>query len=85
MKLFVLFGQRQERYAGQFGIEALDCQTEYEVDDNPELLHKKKEWHQTHGDFAALEIVELDVDEKAVEAILSPAHQAITAKVKANG
>lgn len=84
MKLYVLFAQRTCRYAGQYGVEALKCMTEYEYDENSHYLIDAKKEYQGKDDFESIEIVELDVDEKAVHAVLSPAAKPIPAKVVPN-
>lgn len=81
MKLYVLFGQRKEDYEGQFGVEALYCASEYDMDENPEYLHKKKELQQRNEDFEALEIVTLEVNEAEIEAILRLKHKTVQTKI----
>lgn len=38
MLLHVLFAQRRERYTGEFGPEAVATATEYQTDENPDLM-----------------------------------------------
>lgn len=81
MKLFILFGQRKEDYAGQFGVEALYCASEYDMDENSEYLYKKKEMQQINKDFESLEIITLEVNEAEIEAMLRPKHETVQAKI----
>jgi hypothetical protein len=72
MELYVLFAQQKGRYKGQFGLEALACQTEYEREDILEYLEDAKKDNIDTGEFEAVEIVKLDVDEDAIHKVLFP-------------
>lgn len=72
MKLFVLLGQRIERYPGQYGLEALAVMTEYDTDANPEYLPEQKRRYDGVGEFTKTEIITLSVDEKLVREVLFP-------------
>lgn len=81
MKLYVLFAKRKEAYDGECGIEALNCATDYDLEENPDYLFKEQRHYQTQSDIASVEIVTLTVSGAEIEAILQPKHQTITAKV----
>ena len=80
MKVHVLFAQRKERYAGEYGLEALAVMTEHDYDGNPDYLGEQFEQHQATKEFTALAIVDLEVDEAAIRKILQPSG-AVPAKV----
>lgn len=71
MKLYVLFGQRHQRYAGQYGVEALACATIYDLDENSDYLLDKQDEYEETKDFSSLEIVTLVVDETKLGKILT--------------
>jgi hypothetical protein len=81
MDLFVLVGQRKERHPGEYGLEALACMTEYDQDNNPEYLANAKRENEDTGEFEAIEIVCMKVDEPAVRAVLFPATKPIPVTV----
>ena len=72
MDIYVLFIQRKESYAGQYGIEALEVMDEYSYSDNPEYLDKELTKQRLKSDIAKAEIVKISVDEYAVTKILYP-------------
>lgn len=80
MKLHVLFAQRKERYSGEYGLEALEIQTEYDAEDNPAYLPKALEKHQATQEFEALAVVDLDVNEAEIRKALQP-RSCVPAKV----
>lgn len=80
MKLHVLFGQRIERYQGEYGLEALVCATEADVDGNPDYLPEQVEKYRESKEFAALAIVGLEVNEAEIRKILQPSG-VVSAKV----
>jgi hypothetical protein len=81
MELFVLIGQRRENYPGEYGMEALACATEYDMDGNPDYLPEEKEKYEASDEFEALAIATLNVDETALKAILFPEAKPIPAEV----
>ena len=81
MKLYVLFAQRKEKYEGQYGLEALEVMTEYDVDENPDHLTKKRKINLNINEFDAVEIVTIEVDENSVYEILYPERKEIEGKV----
>lgn len=81
MKVKVLFGQRKGQYEGEYGLEAIECMSEYELGDNPGYMHERQEKFGADGDFEALALVDLEVDEAAIRAIMYPGSVAIPVKV----
>lgn len=81
MKLHVLIGQRKQRYEGEYGLEALACMTEYDVDANGEYLPAEERKAVDGGEFEALRVVKLEVSEKEVRAVLFPENTPIHAAV----
>lgn len=70
MNLCVLFGQRKERYPGQYAPEAIACIDEYGNGDNPDYMEEQREKAIGSGDFASVIVVTLRVDgEKIAEAL----------------
>lgn len=73
MKLYILFGQRIERYPGEYAPEALEVMDEYGMEESPEYLDDKmKEFSKTE-EFESLAIVPLAVDQSSIMKILRPA------------
>lgn len=72
MKVYVLFGQRVQRYPGQYGLEALACMTEHDQEENHEYLPIELEKARAGREFESLAIVALDVREGEIRKILSP-------------
>lgn len=81
MELYVLIGQRKERYEGEYGLEALAAATEADRDGNPEYLGDCLEDNRSSGEFDALAIVTLKVSGDAVRAILYPNAEPVKAVV----
>lgn len=69
MILYILFGQRKERYEGEYAPEALEVCDEYTMDENPAWLGEKKAEYEKDSSFVALEVVEVDMGGKAQDAI----------------
>lgn len=72
MKLHVLFGQRNNYYPGQHGLEALACFTEYDADINPSYMTEALERYRKNDCFEALDIVTINCLEKEIMKILFP-------------
>lgn len=80
MILKVIFVQREERYQGQYGPEAMECMTEFDYEDNPEYLNNKlKEFQKNkeYDDIVAANIVDIKVDENKILDILFPSRKPI--------
>lgn len=81
MKIKVLFGQRKGQYEGEYGIDAIECMSEYELEENPEFMNERRKALEGVGDFEGIALVDLEVDETAIRAIMYPGTVAIPAKV----
>lgn len=83
MILKVIFGQRKERYEGEFAPEALDVVTEFGYEENPDWLNDKLERlrKELKEDFKRFEIVDVEVSMKAIQAILRPSLDIVQGKV----
>lgn len=82
MQLLVVMAQRKENYKGQYAPEALAVMTEYGHDENPDYLSEVLAESRECDEFAAVELVRLDVDDDALMAALFPQRNAIKATVK---
>jgi hypothetical protein len=81
MELLVVMAQREEHYEGQFGPEALAVMTGHNHADNPDYLQKILKDARNSGEYAAVELVRLRVNNEAITAALFPNREAIAAKV----
>lgn len=81
MDLYVLMGQRKERYEGEYGMEALAIASEADMDSNPEYMGEQMQEYRGSGEFDALAIVTLKVSGEAVRAILYPNAEPVKAVV----
>lgn len=81
MRLFVLMGQRKERYRGEYAPEALACMDEVGQEDNPDYLNDKKVECDFAKEFERTEIIVIDVDSKAIMQRLRPEDSVIAATV----
>ena len=81
MKIHVIIGQRKCKYAGEYGIESIACMSEYEFGDNPDYLMGELDKARKSDEFASVEIIDLEVSEKELTAILFPANKAVAAAV----
>jgi hypothetical protein len=72
MKIHVIIAQRKCSYQGEYGIEALHCMSEHEYSENPQFLIDGLERHRANGEFDSVEIVDLDVSEQDLRAVLFP-------------
>lgn len=82
MKIYVLVAQRNQRYEGQYGFEALECMSEYEMDDNPEYMDEKRNEYLTSCEFESVALASLEVSEQALKQLLFPARRSIPAEVE---
>ena len=81
MDLYVLMGQRKERYEGEYGMEALAVASEADADGNPEYMSDQLQEHRDSGEFDALAVVTLKVSGEAVRAVLYPNAEPVKAVV----
>ena len=82
MKLKVIFGQRIERYEGQYAPEALEIMTEYDYSDNPEWLHNKLKEYTSLEEFYSVEIVDIEIDDKKLNSILYKKNNTLEGEIK---
>lgn len=75
MKLFILFGQRAEEYAGQYAPEVLLCWDEFCIDENPdgwtEAVDKEKAKALDSKDFTSVRIITVDIDGNKISRLLN--------------
>lgn len=81
MKLHVLFGQRKERYTGEYAPEALACMSEYDHDDNPEYLAGEQANADASAEFRSTAVVTFEFSREQLERILNPVPAVLTAAV----
>lgn len=81
MKLFVIFGQRKERYPGEYAPEALDCIDDVGQSDNPDFLEGKMAEYTKSNEFESLVVVPLEFSQDALMKMLRPSAAAIPAKI----
>ena len=81
MDLFVLIGQRKERYEGEYAPEALAVIDEYGDNDNPGYMRDELQKQTKSGDFSALAVLQLRVSDDAINSALFPAAKPIAADV----
>lgn len=81
MKVPVLFGQRKERYEGEYAPECLAVMSETDDSDNPDYLRDEKRKADESGEFERTEVITLVVSWNDVMARLRPAQQPISAAV----
>lgn len=75
MKLFIIFGQRRERYEGEHAPEALEITDEFTMDENPDWINEKLEEHQANKDFLSVKIIEVNIKngvDRVRTALLAP-------------
>lgn len=72
MKIFVLMGQRNESYVGEYAPEALACMDEYGDSENPDFLREAKVRADESGEFESTTILPLEVDSNEVMGRLRP-------------
>jgi len=81
MDLFVLIGQRKERYEGEYSPEALAVIDEYGDSENQDYMRDELHKQTQSGDFLALTVLHLNVSDDDVNNALFPAAKVISAKV----
>ncbi len=81
MDLYVLIGQRKERYEGEYGMEALAVASEADLDGNPDYIREQLQLNKGSDEFDALAIVTLKVSGDAMRAVLYPNVEPVKAVV----
>jgi hypothetical protein len=75
MKLHVLFGQRKQRYDGEFAPEALDCWDECSIDQNPAGFEQSIAGAMATytSEMSAMRVIVVEVDGDKIERLLNRA------------
>ena len=81
MKLHILFGQRKERYPGEYMPEALAVMDEYGHSDNPEYLDGEMGKAVATGEFESVVVVTMEVNGAKVMELLRPAKPVLPAQI----
>lgn len=69
MNLYIIFGQRKERYAGQYAPEALGIIDEDGYDENPDWLANEIAKYRADSSFLAVKVVTIQLKTGSQEAI----------------
>lgn len=73
MKLYLILGQRNNRYEGEHAPEALDVADEFTYDEDPwTWLNERLEHHRKDSSFASVQVLAVNVPDGAVDAALNP-------------
>jgi hypothetical protein len=72
MILNILFGQRKCRYDGEFAPEALEIADEFTMEENHEWIREREKLHKFNGEFEAVGILVVRVDDEAINKCLFP-------------
>lgn len=83
MKLYVLFAQRRESYNGEFAPEAVTSVTEFQAEEQPELMRGLLDEHRAllGEDVVAINWISMDVDAAAIRGRLLPVERPIKAVI----
>lgn len=81
MKLHILFGQRKERYPGEYMPEALAVIDEYGHSDNPEYLDGEKSKAIATDEFENVVIVTMEVNGAKIMEMLRPSKLILPAQI----
>lgn len=73
MWLHILFGQRMQRYDGEYAPEPLECWSEYEVDENPEGFQEAIKKHQAKlgNEFDKMQVFKVRVDQDFIDCFMN--------------
>lgn len=81
MKLHVLFGQRKERYPGEYMPEALAVMDEFGQSDNPEYLDGEMKKAVANDEFESLVVVVMEVNGAKVMELLRPSKPVLQVQI----
>jgi hypothetical protein len=81
MKLFVLYGQRKERYPGEYAPEALTVIDEAGESDNPQYMQDEKSKAIATGEFESVVVVTLELNGGKIMEMLRPTTLSIRAEI----
>lgn len=85
MLLHVLMGQRKESYPGEYAPEALAVLDECVQSDNPDYMAGEKAKYDASDEFESVVVIDLEVSQAAILAILRPQPKAIVATIVGSG
>ncbi len=73
MKLFILFGQRNQSYEGEYAPETLVCWEEFSVEENPEGFEGECDAarEKNKNDFSAFRVIHVNVDGDKIDRLLN--------------
>lgn len=73
MKLHILFGQRKQRYDGEYGPEVLDCWDEYSINENPDGYETAMAGAMAAqaSEMSAMRVIVVEVDGDKIERLLN--------------
>lgn len=73
MWLHILFGQRMQRYDGEYAPEPLECWSEFEVEENYEGFREAVEKHRKKldGEFENMQVFKVRVDHDFIDAFMN--------------
>jgi hypothetical protein len=81
MRVHILFGQRQQKYQGQYAPEALAVMDEYGYEENPTWIQDMFDSNKATGDFEALDIIVVEIPTYEIQKRLHPATEPISATI----
>lgn len=72
MKLYILWGQRKENYPDEYAPEALNCWTEFEVEENEDgfVADCKEQQEKKKGQFEAFRVIPIEVSGNKIRDLL---------------
>lgn len=81
MKLFVIYAQRKERYAGEYAPEVLAAIDEVGNDENPDYLISEKAKAVATGEFESVVLIPFEVNGAQIMARLRPSQKPLPATI----
>ena len=78
MKLYVIFGQRECRYDGEYAPEAFECCDQFTMDENPNWIHERLDSFKSQSDIASAEIIEIDLRDEGMKKIQDRLNNVLT-------
>lgn len=78
--IYLLIGQRQVSYPGQYAPEALAVADEYTQDDNPDYLLSEFKKYESSKEFTSLKVIKVDVKADFYK-LLHPPEPEVTGEV----
>ena len=78
MKLYIVFGQRECRYEGQYAPEAVGVVDEWCLESNQDALNEIVIEARRNKEFIAVEVVVVDIGQKGQDAIAARLNKPLT-------